>query len=97
MVGWLANEPLCTRHCSGPTAYGCAPDGVTADSVAILVCPTPCQPCAVARPHDCVSVAGSPTPLSTARSAPKPATSASGYAVLAAASNGSEPASAVTR
>ena len=24
MVAWLANEPLCTRHCSGPTAYGWA-------------------------------------------------------------------------
>ena len=51
---------------------------VTADSVAIRVWPTPCQPCAPLSCQDSVSVAGSPTPLSTARSAPKPATRASG-------------------
>ena len=58
MVAWLANEPLCTMHCSGPTAYGWQPAGVTADSVAIRVCPTPCQPCALASPHASVSIRG---------------------------------------
>ena len=40
-VAWLENEPLCTTHTppAGVNGWQCAL--VTADSVAIRVCPTP--------------------------------------------------------
>ena len=40
-VAWLENEPLCTTHTpsAGVNGWQCAL--VTADSVAILVCPMP--------------------------------------------------------
>ena len=56
MVSWLANEPLCTRHSPGAGENGWLCATVTADSVAIRVCPAAWyrpagQPEGLGQPH----------------------------------------------
>ena len=50
MLYGFESDPLCTRQKSSPAVKGCAWAGVTADSVAIRVCPTACVPVSFGNP-----------------------------------------------
>src|SRR5215213_75983 len=56
---WLEGEPLWTRQTSPPVENGCAPSVVTLLSVAIRVCPSPCEPDIEARSKRSTNARGS--------------------------------------